>query len=400
MTATAVPVHRPDWPGQLARVAGALAAAYLLVLAIVGAWHSGGRITGNADPIMASPARLEPLRGQIEREPDALVIRAPDALGVAVVAVRIEGFAASDYRRVTWRIGTTVPPPTTLLILWRTRESPNRTFSRRLEWVAPGIAAAELAPEDGWRGSIVGLALATRGPITQPLPLLGMTLTSASAVSEIRAVLREWSTFFPFRGNSFSLPFDEERTHVLSLVAATALAEVFAGLGYVYFARRRRASVDARVLWGIFLAGWLVLDLRWQLNLWKQLGTTAEQFAGKTIDAKHRSEDDHPIYELMQRLRAVLPPPPVRILFLSSNQTLRTRGGYFLLPHNVNFMSTETPPFDAVHPGDCVLLLFYDRLGYDAAQKRLVWPDGRSKPVAELFAAADGPKLLCVRQGP
>lgn len=317
-------------------------------------------------------------------------------MGIAAVGLRTEPFAAADYNRVVWRIATINAPRTTLLVLWRTRESPSRTFSRRLEWVGPGLAAADLDSEDGWRGSIVGLALATQGAITQPLPLEGVTLATASAASEIHTVLREWSTFFPFRGNSFSLPFDEERTHVLSLVVATALAEALAALGYVYHARRRRVALDARVLWGIFLAGWLVLDLRWQLNLWKQLGMTAQQFAGKTIDAKHRSEDDHPIYELMQQMRAVLPPPPVRILFLSDNQTLRTRGGYFLLPHNVNFMRTTVPTFDQLHPGDYVVLLFYDRLGYDAAQKRLVWPDGRSKPVAELFAPPGGPKLLRV----
>jgi hypothetical protein len=101
----------------------------------------------------------------------------------------------------------------------------------------------------------------------------------------------------------------------------------------------------------------------------------------------------------MDELRARLPAPPVRIFFVSDNATLRTRGAYFLYPHNVFFQWSERmrfPSYDAVRAGDHVLLLFHDGLRYLPAEKRLAWPDGRSKAVRELFFAPGGPALLQV----
>ncbi|MEP7207645.1 MAG: hypothetical protein ABI920_11950 [Casimicrobiaceae bacterium] len=385
------------WRG-LGTALASLAGAYLVVLLVVGAWRSDGQLTAGAAPLVANDTQLEPLRGGVRRVPGALVIEAPDAAGLAIIAMRTAPFAAADYHHVAWRIDTNVTPRTSLNVLWRTREAPNRTFTRRLQWIAPGVAATELSADDGWRGTVTGFALATQGAITQPLPVQSVTLASPSAASAIREVIAEWSTFFPFRGNSFTFPFDEERTHVLALVPATALAALIAGLFHLVRARRRQA-VDMRVVWTIFLAAWLVLDTRWQLNLWRQLRTTAAQFAGRTLEAKHLAEDDHPIYALMQAVRAALPPLPVRIFFLSDNSTLRTRGGYFLFPHNVYFLfspKNRVPAFEQVRAGDCVLMLLYDGLRYAPEQHRLVWPDGREKPVQELLVR-DGATLLRVQ---
>ncbi|MEO5700698.1 MAG: hypothetical protein ABIS17_10175 [Casimicrobiaceae bacterium] len=389
-----------DQAGRSRGVGVALAmliAAYLVVLLVVGVWRSDGQLTAGAAPMVANESQLEPLRGSVRSVPGALVIEAPDATGLAIIAMRTQPFAAADYHHVAWRIDIRVTPRTALNVLWRTREAPNRTFARRLQWIAPGVAATELAADDGWRGTITGFALATQGAITQPLPVQSVTLASPSAASAIRDVVTEWSTFFPFRGNSFTFPFDEERTHVLALVPATALAAVIAVLFHLVRVRRRQA-VDMRVVWTIFLIAWLVLDARWQLNLGQQLRMTAAQFAGRTLEAKHHAEDDSPIYLLMQAVRAALPSQPVRIFFLSDNPTLRTRGGYFLYPHNVYFHyapKNRVPAFEQVRAGDCVLLLLYDGLRYAPEQHRLVWPDGREKPVQELLVR-DGATLVCV----
>lgn len=396
--ASAASIGSPGWARHGMLAALLLAASYGVVLLVAGVASSGELITAGPPPLVLAAARLEPLRGQLQRLPDAVVIHGPDAAGLAIVAAQVPPLAAADYRRLAWRIRGAAPGATPPMVVWRTRESPNRTFSLRLAWIAPGLAGSDLAAEDGWRGTITGLALAVQGPVGAPLAIEHLTLSSPSAAATMHAIVQEWGTFFPFRGNSFTFPFDEERTHVLPLVAATALALILAMLAYVVVARRRGA-VDAAVLWILFLAAWLVLDARWQVNLWQQLARTGAQFAGRDTHARHLAEDDHQIYELMQRLRAVLPPPPARILFLSDNATLRTRGSYFLLPHSVFFQfggKMRAPAYEQVHAGDHVLLLFYTALAYDPAARTLTWPDGRSRNVVELYAGPDGARLLRV----
>ncbi len=298
---------------------------------------------------------------------------------------------------MTVRLRLAATPQAAVLFLWRTRETPGRTFSKRLELQSSGIATAELDEEPGWRGSVIGVALAVQGALPQPIGVESLTLSSVTLGSVLGEMVSDWGTFFRFRGNSFTFPFDEERGHTLSLLLATALSGAVAALLYAQLMRRRKRAVDTRVLWAIFLVAWLVVDLRWQVNLGRQLALTARQFAGRSIDEKHRAEDDHQIYEVMQQVRAALPAAPVRLVLLSDVPTLRTRGAYFLLPHNVMWQfgrRNPRPGPEQLHPGEYVLLLLYSGLGYDSAQKRLVWPDGRTRDVQEVYAPQGGPVLL------
>ena len=61
--------------------------------------------------------------------------------------------------------------PAELVFLWRTQERPNRNFSKRLAWTDTRIAPLDLGPDDGWTGSITGVALVARGVLSRPLAL-------------------------------------------------------------------------------------------------------------------------------------------------------------------------------------------------------------------------------------
>ncbi len=397
MSADAAESLGPSWTRRGATCIGLLLAGYLVVLTTTALLSSGGSIGITAPPMIIASEQLEPLRGRVRQVPGVAVFEQPDQTGVAIVGARTPSFAASDYQRVTVNLRLASAPQAAVMFVWRSRETPGRTFSKRLELQPSGLATADLDGEPGWGGSIVGVALALQGPLPQPVGVESMTLSSVSFGSVLHQIASDWATFFRFRGNSFTFPFDEERTQTLSLLVATALAGLVAAVVYVQVMRRRKRTVDARVLWGLFLVAWLLLDLRWQVNLGRQLLLTAQQFAGKSIDDKHRAEEDHQIYEVMQQVRAALPPAPVRLLLLSDIPTLRTRGAYFLLPHNVLWQFGRRNPRPApeqLHPGEYVLLMLYSGLVYDRGQQRLVWPDGRSRNVQETYAPPGGPVLL------
>ena len=147
----------------------------------------------------------------------------------------------------------------------------------------------------------------------------------------------------------------------------------------------------------IFLAGWMLLDLRWQANLWRQLGDTAAAFAGKSTEEKHASGVDRELYALAQRVLAKLPQPPARIAVLARNDSLRFRVAYFLYPHSVNGIFGPEPRPGDLRSGDHVLLFFYDSAAYDRDTQALVWTDGQRRSVDELLIESRDVALVRVR---
>jgi hypothetical protein len=102
----------------------------------------------------------------------------------------------------------------------------------------------------------------------------------------------------------------------------------------------------------------------------------------------------------MREVSAALPAPPARIHFIADDLALRTRGSYFLYPHNV-YHSVDTrarvPLPDELRSGDYVLLFLTGDVGYDRATNALAWRDGRRKPAEVILSRPPGLLLVRVR---
>jgi hypothetical protein len=386
-------------PGRWWAIASALlVAAIALVMAALAGSHSGGNVLKGPPAITVAGNRLNVVRGRGHPSAGAYVLEALDSSDLGVLSTRVQAFAANSYPRVEWELRGANPGTVKLSFLWRTLEQPSRNFHVDLEWQEGRVAAAELGASDGWSGTITGVALVVRGDLSQPLVVQSWTATSVSAWIALAEIGRQWSAPFPFKGTTITLPFDAERDDYASLLIVVAVSQGLAMSGYYLLARHRRWPRDSRVLWAIFLIGWLMLDFRWQANLWRQLAQTVRQFAGMTTEEKHRAADDGTLFELMRQVNAALPTPPVRILLLADNLALRTRGAFFLYPQNVYHDPTpgsRTPNPEQVRSGDYVLLFWYSGLTYERGQQRLLWPDGRAKAADEILVPGDG--ILLVR---
>ena len=374
-----------------------LVAAIALVMAALAASHSGGNVLKGPPAITVAGNRFNLVRGRGHASEGAYVLEALDSSHLGVLSTGVQAFAANSYPRVEWELQGANPGTVKLTFLWRTLAQPNRNFHVELEWQEGRVAAAELGASDGWSGTITGVALVVRGNLSQPLVVQSWTAPSASAWIALAEIGRQWSAPFPFKGTTITLPFDAERDDYASLLIVVAVSQGLAICGYYLLARHRRWPRDSRVLWAIFLIGWLMLDVRWQADLWRQLAQTMRQFAGKTTEEKHLAADDHTLFELMRQVNDVLPTPPVRILFLADNLALRTRGAFFLYPQNVYHDPTRVsraPNPEQVRSGDYVLLFWYSGLTYERGQQRLLWPDGRAKAADEILALGDGILLV------
>lgn len=380
-----------------------LAAAYVVVLLAVVAVHSGGSWIGGPPSIVVPATAFQVVRGSGQLRGAAFVLDSLDAAGNAVVTMQVAPFAAAEYSRVEWTLAAPSVAQPVVAFLWRTREHPNRMQSKTARWIDGRIAPLDLDAKDGWTGTVAGVALAVRGILPEPLALESVTLPGTSAATAANEIRRQWIARHPFKASSIAFPFDEERDDRLSLLATTALAQALALACYLLVARRRRWPFDARVAWAVFLAGWFVLDARWQVGLWRQLRDTGGTYAGKTTEEKHLATAERDFYAMMNEVGAALPAPPARVFFLSDNASLRARGAFFLYPHNVNAFYLDLPPAararepDTLRPGDCLLLLLYSGARYEREAGALVWRDGRRRQVDELLWKTDGIFLLRVK---
>jgi len=375
-------------------------AATALVIAVLAASHSGGNALQGPAAITVAGDHFNLVRGRGRAFAGAYSLETLDSSGLGILSTGVQPFAADSYPRIEWALRGADPAGVQLSFLWRTLERPKHNFHVDLEWRDGNLAWAELGPQDGWSGTITGVGLVVRGGLSAPLVVQSFTAPSVSAGSAVLEIGRQWSKPFPFKGTTITLPFDAERSDYASPLIVVAAAQGLAIAAYYFLARRRQWPRDPRVLWAIVLIGWLLLDLRWQADLWRQLAQTARQFAGKTTEEKHLAAYDHELFELMRQVNGALPAPPVRIHFLADNSVLRARGAFFLYPQNVYHdprVLGRAPDPEQVHSGDYVLLFWFRGLDYERLQQRLLWADGRSKPADEILALGDGIVLVRAR---
>jgi len=387
--------HAQPWIAGVGLLIAGIAVSLLLV-AIV---HSGGNWRDGPPAVTVEGGAFALVRGRGHREGDAFVLEATDGEQLAILSARVAPFGADGHPRADFNLHSTDVLPVELIFLWRTQERPNRNFSKPLSWIDTRIAPLDLGPDDGWSGSITGVALVARGALPRPLVLDSLSIPSVSVTTVIGDIAGQWAAFIPIVAASVTLPFDDERSYYATLLATVACGGLLAAAIYGLLTRRALPR-DGRVYWAIIIAGWLILDTRFQLNLWRQLTRTAATFAGKTAEEKRLASDDRELYMLMREVSAALPAPPVRIHFIADDLGLRTRGSYFLYPHNVyhsGALHARKPQPEELRSGDFVLLFLTGDLGYDGATQALVWRDGRRKPADEILSRPPGLRLVRVR---
>ena len=167
-------------------------------------------------------------------------------------------------------------------------------------------------------------------------------------------------------------------------------------------ARRKRLEIlgrDRRVLWAIFLGGWVLLDLRWQASLWRDLVDQGLPFAGKTSEEKHQAAEDSTLFALVEKMKAALPAPPARVVLFCDNTAICSRAAFFLYPHNVyrasEWLATPADPA-LLRTGDYLLLVYSRMVGYDPGRHVVVWPNGATRPADPIALQAEA-LLLRIR---
>ena len=295
-----------------------LLAGYL-VITIPGAWF------GAASPKTFDAHKLAIAVGTGAMDEDTLAVTPSDSTGTIIVTAAVS-IPAGDYRGVAWRV-TGLPPGTEARLLWRSEAKPGRTFTFAIPQEADRLAPIVVSRDTNWIGPLNGIALALRLPTPEQVRISGVTVDPMTLSSQLAGRMGDWTTFEPWSGASINTVVGGADLQELPLSVLLGLAVLIATAAAVALARWRPQWIGSGLplaLVVMFVAAWLLLDLRWQWNLSRQVAVTARTYAGKDWHEKHVAAEDGPLFEFIERVRAKLAPPPARV-FMAAEAALLPR---------------------------------------------------------------------------
>lgn len=372
--------------------AAALAACLLgyLALAVPGSWFPGTATRTWAATDLALTRGAGAVRN------GDLFIQSPDATGTVLVALNTD-FRSRDYRAIAW-IAADVPEDADVRLLWRTDYAPTRLNSAPVEIAAGRLRPLTLAGDPAWVGRVSGLALSVRGALPQPIRIRSVVAKPLGAAEVLGDRFREWTGFEGWSGASITSVTGGADLQSLPLPALLFAAIALASsVGFVAMRGRARAALPL-LFASMFVAAWMLLDVRWTWDLVRQVRETGERYAGKDWRERHLAAEDGPLFAFVDKAKAKLPATPARVFVAADAQYFRSRGAYHLYPHNVWFdpYANKLPPANVLRPGDYVAA--YQRRGmqFDPGAQRLRW-DGGPPVDAELLLAESGGALFRIR---
>ena len=325
------PASNSGWPWWRTATVS-LTSSFAVVMLWIAVTQAGGDWFSSRPSIVVRGDSFQLIRGNGQPNQSSFVIE-PFVDGVAAISTSVTPFAAEKYQRIEW-VMRSAQFPKEVMFAWRTRERGNQNFSQPLQRLTEGFVPLNLVANENWRGTITGVALVVRGPLVAPIEIASLRLSPASAAATARETLTQWTAGIPLKGYSIAFPFDAERANYMPPAKAVAIATALAILACLFIARTRKRPVDTRVLWAIFAGGWLLLDVRWQANMFRQVADTAERFAGKTSEEKLLAGEGSEVVNLVSEVKGLLPPGPARVLFLCDTDVIGLRGAYLLYPYN------------------------------------------------------------------
>lgn len=387
-----------------------LISGFILVAGFL-AWHYPQLVAGaKTKPIVLTGKDFYIAIGKGGHEGSALKLKALDEAKSAVISSRKALFNATKYPIVEYKI-TGRTPGATVVLYWRTVTHNKETLFAKLHWNGDYLSAYNMSNEEEWKGPVTEMGISVSGDLrNQPVTIEQITFSPWTVKSLLLTVWTEWNAFEGWTQKSINAIRGMPKNALVSPVVAAAAWCGLAILLYtlwLFFYRAsevkfeleveeasrsvRQASAAqhsadtrhsgagrnpltiafaiTRQIWDfkaiviMFMIAWLVLDGKWQVDLWRQLEDTKYLFAGKSHHEQHLAASDVDIYVYAKKLREkVLPKEPARIFIFSEahRSYWRVKLMYYLLPHNVyNYGKYTSSSWLSKYfkPGDYVIML-------------------------------------------
>ena len=248
-------------------------------------------------------------------------------------------------------------------MFWVTAADPTRgtPMPLTLEQVKTGEVNLEGNPN--WRGEILRVGFIVQGPLGAPVVFreLGLVGIDQSLGNLVTRVARQWTHFSGWDGGAVNFYLGAERSERrLTPLVFTTLWVLFTALVYFAWRGERRRWVIAAVV----LGGWLLLDLRWQLDLLQRHGQDEPDPALMADQRRQTLLSELKERQFDQR-------PDSRVFIISADTTsyavYRTR--YHLGATNTSFGLDRLPSAAERRAGDYLIVFgLRDRLEFSRSR--------------------------------
>jgi hypothetical protein len=247
------------------------------------------------------------------------------------------------------------------------------------EWVAYG--------DPRWLGNVpvLRLEIQTDAPIT----LGPLTLRADSVAQRLKLMWEGWFGARPWKmaDINFIEATDATENYYFNLTMIGALLLVVGA--YAIYQHWHQLPVRFEVLTMVFLVGWALSTVRWEAELVQKVAHSWQRYAGKTLEEKHLSADDHEYYWVVNTIMPhVANTPkftaPVPIHFAKTERYDTGKLNYYAAPNPVLYV--EKAPAQGT-----VFGVINVANGYDPAAKQLILGNGtvlRAERLAERGGAA------------
>ncbi len=387
--------------------------ALLLVIGFI--WFHLDDIEPNSGseptPLVFKGADLYITMGRGSYNNGSLVLKGMNK-GNAVITAPATSFNASDFPVLKYSVEGR-HPGLKVAFYWVRKDNPRITHFAMLPWNGDASIAYRLRKHEDWSGRIVELGFSINGDLRgKPLVVRALSLQAFDIRTLLSVVWSEWMAFEGWKQYSINTiqgaPKDALISPVLAAAAWTGLSLLLFLLWRLYRAANwvelplgadLRQESTLVILVALFLLPWIVLDAKWQLNLWRQHRETWQRFAGKSHGEQHLAAEDAILYQFAEELKRAVGKGFGGRIFILQDQWqdyVRLKLAYYLLPFNVYPYGNE-PDVEKIGEGDLLLLLDdLEGVRYDKAAGMLRWKKGNAVR-ADLVLSSRIGKLLALR---
>ncbi len=317
----------------------------------------------------------------------------PNESGQVYIALPPRGLDLARHHLLTIEFADRPPP--VIFLIWNNHIRPQQLYQRRLPLQRQNPVVFDMGEVDGWEGSATRLGIGLRLPPDSQLVIRSITLGSPNLLTMARAAWQNWSDFRPWKQVDINVHTGTRQfgqgPHPMPVFAIFCLFGVAA---YFLLSRLLHKQFNLRIVGGLILCTWLLLDLLWQFRLAQQLTHTLQTFGGLQSEEKLLASQDGELVRFVAAARDKIPDDQARVFIASASDGKGMRGAYYMSPLNTYWhrKGPELPDSANLAAGDYLLVIAPSEVRYDPVKGRLRYRN--NPPVAIETLLRDSRGLL------
>lgn len=232
-------------------------------------------------------------------------------------------------------------PPGEAAFFWRRAGDTQNIV--RTDITVPGSQMLDLSAEPGWQGQITEFGYLVSSKNDETVMIGESILIPDGLRTRLDLTWRAWTYFEEWSQQSINFLYGGNHRQVAPLPLLIG-AWLLLTLVLLRLAFRFSKNYDPQqflIIGGmLFMIAWILLDLRWAVNNWKQTQRSLTNLSQTGMQQQAVNELDADIWKYIQRLKmTVLGEEKARILLLGDDTAIDyylLKAKYHLLPHSVN----------------------------------------------------------------